>query len=519
MIYSPIMTEINPTVALLAEQIAQLIPAPEGDERLREELTLAQMQLNRIKLEEEGWQLLRGGSNQTMGATLEQVKEMSRLLRDAMAESPLVKQANNLRSSYTFSEPFLIPSLDGPTEMADEKKTRGRPTKDEAGLRRLRQFAESRSAREYVLGRDAQELISAAMSTDGVYLLLGDDATHAVNVIPLSEVTGTMTNPDFPGEIWAYRREWNPDPAGDGARKVRWYYTDRFEGKRQLTWTYGDKTEKVDAGKTIIDLSVNRQLGWQFGIPDLWAGHVWNRNYLRAIKSGMEVTDLMAWLSAKVKINSKSGSNATGVTVKKGGSAGSVQTYGEGNSIDTYATTGKAYDFDATRPIASIYALSVGVSVVDLLASPSAAGASYGSAQALAPGMRRAIVFRRDRIAGWMERVLQWATGVYHRVTPASIDEIDMHRQMQMVVQGHLSGLFHEDEVRPRMAYLAGITLKHSAPPEGYLLPNNRDSWERSDIDPKENPKGAGGIGQGQSNGTGGGDSSMSNDQRTDTIS
>lgn len=513
------MTEISPAIAQLAEQIAQLIPSPEGDEYLREELALAQMQLNRIKLEDEGWQLLRGGSDQVWGATLDQVKEMSRLLRDAMAESPLVKQANNLRSSYTFSEPFLIPGLDGPTEMEDEKKTRGRPTKDEAGLRRLRQFAHSRSAREYVLGRDAQELISAAMSTDGVYLLLGDDSTHVVNVIPIAEVTGTMSNPDFPGEIWAYRREWNPDPSGEGEPVVRWYYTDRFEGNRQSSLTHGGKTETVDVGKTIIDLSVNRQPGWQFGIPDLWAGHVWNRNYLRAIKSGMEVTDLMAWLSAKVKNNSRVGANATGVTVKRGGPAGSVQTYGEGNSIDTYATTGKAYDFDALRPIAAIYALSVGVSVVDLLASPSAAGASYGSAQSLAPGMRRAIVFRRDRIAGWMERVLQWATGMYHRVTPASIDETDLHRQMQMAVQGHLSGLFHEDEVRPRMAYLAGFTLKHPAPPEGYLLPNNRDSWERSDIDPKDPPKGVGGLGQGQSNGTGGGDSSMSNDQRTDTIS
>lgn len=515
------MNDIDPRLVEIATALAELSPMDDRVSQLEEKLDLANLQLQRLKLEDEGWILMNsGGDSGLPGPDLELVKQMSEQLRAAVAESPLPKQANNLRSSYTFSEKFIIPNLEGSTETqenTDGSKRRGRPTDADRSLAKLKEFASSRTARDYVLGKNAQELISVACSADGVYILLGDDKTKAVHSLSISEIDAVQLNPEFPDEVWAYLRTWNPRPNDPKSEPIsRWYYTDRYTGERAGSIKFEDKSIPTDKTKTILDMTVNAQPGWAFGIPDLWAGHVWNRNYLAAMKDGLEVTSLMAWLSAKVKVQSKAGSGAAGVQVKKGGRAGSVQTYGEGNAIDTYSTTGKVFDFGGLRDVAAIYALAAGVSVVDLLASPAAAGSSYGSALALAPGMRRAIAVRRDRIAAWMERVLEWATGGYHQVTPASIEEETPHRRVQMLIASHLSGLFHADEIRPELAYLSGITLKHDSAPDGYMLPNNEKSWARSDVDPKDNPaKPTTGTGQGQSTGTGG--EGNSNDIRDDT--
>ena len=83
------------------------------------------------------------------------------------------------------------------------------------------------------------------------------------------------------------------------------------------------------------------------------------------------------------------------------------------------------------------------------------------------------------------------------------------------------TGLFHEDEIRPVFMKLSGVTPLHLKAPDGVLLPNNQDSWERRDIDPADS--GDTGAtpspGQGQSNGTGGSDGSVKSDLRDDTVS
>src|SRR5699024_1750663 len=110
---------------------------------------------------------------------------------------------------------------------------------------------------------------------------------------------------------------------------------------------------------------------------------------------------------------------------------GQVVTYGAGNEIDIFSTAGKAYDFGSLRVFAGFYAASVGIPLTDLTADPSAAGASYGSAQALQPGARRLIEARRLYWADWYKRVLKWATGEDINVVPESIMEEDEYRTIQ----------------------------------------------------------------------------------------
>src|SRR5699024_11428162 len=105
-----------------------------------------------------------------------------------------------------------------------------------------------------------------------------------------------------------------------------------------------------------------------------------------------------------------------------------------------------------SRIFSSFYAAAVGIPLTDLSADPPAAGASYGSAQALQPGARRLIEARRLYWADWIRRVLKWATGEDITVTPASIMEEDEYRTVLKHAMPWNTGLYHDDEIRPATA-------------------------------------------------------------------
>lgn len=512
------------TVSRITEQLEVVVA-----ELVNERTADFQEDLDRVKAqfayEDRGWlKLFGGGFNDDTGLELDTLKDISKKLREEVAGSPLPKQANELRYSYTFSQPFIVPGLENSAEVRS-----GRPSNEVVAQRSLKSFYESATAQRYIFGKEAHRLISTSCSTDSLYLIIGNDATKKTYPVPLQEIVDVMVNPDCVSEIWAYKREWTPNPnARQPEVKRRWYYTDRFEDTRPPSLGENPDIVPVERGWTALDLSVGAQTGWILGVPDLMAGQVYNTSYLKMMQDGEAVSNALAFYAAKVKQRSKSGSDNVGVKVSKAGSAGNTVTYGEGNEVDVFSSAGKTYSFDGLRPIAALYAASVGVSVVDLLASP--VSSSYAGASALTGGVRRGIESRRLLIASWYERIIKWATGQTITVTPASIEEIEAYRKAQVGILGWNSGLLHEDEVRPFLISVSGMTPKHNAAPSGVLLPNNGNSWERSDIDPAKDPgtpssdaasqnPTTSSPSQGQSNGTGGAGSSGRNDLRSDTLS
>lgn len=506
---------------LLAKTITEAIEAHDSTENahLREELGQIQQQLMALKMEDQGWLSIFGREEHPDGLSLQQVKDFSKILRESVAGSPLPKQANALRYSYTFSKPFIIPELTDAVE--SPKKTRGR----KPAIPRLVDFFADKVNQRYVFGKEAQELVSTACSTDGCYLALGDDKTRKIRPIPIHEIAGVYVDVDFPGEILAYHRQWTTTTASGEQKTVdRWYYTDRFEGKREKTLdssvTANEKV-KVDTEKTMIDFSVNQQVGWTFGVPDLQAGHLWNQKYVTMMNHGEEVSATLAFFAAKVKVQSQAGAKNVGVKMgDRKNKAGSITPYGPDNAVDVFTTAGKTYDFSGLNPVAGVYALSVGVSLVDLLSNPSASGSSYGAAKALDPATRRGIESRRAQIASWLERVILWGTGEPTKVTPASIEEVDPYRNMQMVKLAWDSGLVHKDEARSMFLYLAGLTSNHNTAPVGVLMPNNSKSLPRKDIDTDAAPTDPATPNTPASDGTTptGGDSAQSNDIRSDLV-
>lgn len=484
---------------------------------LRENLDRIRQQYLRLEYENVNWmKIYGGGANENSGPRLDLLQGISKQLREEVAGSALPKRANEARYAYTFGKPFLIRGLD---DQQPAKAKRGRKPA-------LQKFFENPTAQRHVFSDEAKSIMHAASSTDGIFLLMGENSTKNVHSVPLSQIDGIMTHPDHEDEIWAYKRKWSRttfnNTTGLPERKTmeEWVYTDSFTGPK------AKKIGKVPVNPnlTIIDAVFNRQSGWTLGTPDLVAGQIWNKKYLTMIAYGEQVTETLAYFAAKVKVNSQPGANNVGMKVgSSGGAKGQVVAYGSGNEIDVFSTAGKAYDFGSLRIFSSFYAAAVGIPLTDLTADPSAAGASYGSAQALQPGARRLIEARRLYWADWLKRVLKWATGEDITVTPASIMEEDEYRTVQKHAIAWNTGLYHEDEIRPVIARSTGIQLLHDEAPEGVLLPNNEDSWQRADIDPKEAPGGStpettASPDQGRSNASGGQDDSQKKDLRRDTI-
>lgn len=470
---------------------------------LREQLDQAMMAL---QFEDMGWLKLTGIKSVEEGLTLEQLHGASRTTREVVAGSVLMKRAVALRVSYVWSKGVNVPGTERSTKPGQRSK--------------LERFFWDKTNQKTLFSPDAKQKVETALATDGVFLLLGDKKTRKIRGVPLSDIEEVYLNPEFKGEIWAYLRRWTEVVNGKDVEKREWVFTDEYVGSLPKNLGSGANEYPVNPDKTFLDLWANQQVGWAFGVPDALPATAWVREYTTMIEAGITMTEALAKLVAKVKVKSKSGSDRVGVKMSQGGVARTA-TYAEGNEIDIFSSAGKTYDFNGVRPIAALIATGMEVSIIHLLSDPGAAGSSYGSASNLDLPTKRAMVSRQNMWAAFISRVVEWGSGERVDVSFPSLDDPDPYREAQLAALAWNTGLFHPEEIRNRFIQVLGISTENESAPTGVLLPNNEDSWERKDIDPSDapgTPTSSASPDQGQSNRSGGTDSGLSNDQRTDTV-
>lgn len=489
------------------QRIESELAAYSGEnEILREELDSVKAMM---AYDEQGWTAISGITGQgAPGLSLGTLKSSSAQIREYAVGNPLIKRGLGLRYSYVWSKGVQIPGVN------EETGKRGRPSK-------LEKFYRHPVNQASFFSDSAHQAMELAAGTDGCFLLLGEEATKVVRPIPVSEIAGVYVNPEFSGEIWAVLREWNPNPDSPNTVRRRWYYSDQFTGtKKQSIQDEQGRTVPVDNKHTLIDFWANRQVGWPYGVPDALAAMGYVRQYTELMMNGKTMTDALARFASKVKVGSKAGANNVGVKLGNGG-AGQAAVIGEGNEMDIFSAAGKTYDFNGIRPVASLVATALEVSIIHLLSDPGAAGSSYGSASNLDLPTKRAMVARQNLWKAFIERVVKWGTGDELNVSFPSLDDPDPYREAQVVALAWNSGTVHEDEVRPRMLEVANLTSRHQKAPEGVLVPNNENSLARQDIDADGTPATTASPDQGQSGDISGtaADSTVKNDQRTDGIS
>jgi hypothetical protein len=443
------------------------------------------------------------------GPSLDQLKRRSKQIRSAIALNAHLHQALALRTDRVFADPCTYSGVPGLNE-----------TPVGRGVINVGDRFNSTINQYYVFGPQARVEREAALFSDGMYFVVGDDSTRELSTLPLSEISGDFRNPERSWEVWAYRHSWWDYSQGElnPTEQAEWIFTDVFKSKAQgrATIKYAGKDEPVNHGKTIIDGKVNSQVGWAYGFPDAGGVIEWARLYSEFMKSGKAMSDAMARIWAQVKNESSKGASNAAAKMADMSGFGNVNA-GVNADLAPLATAGRSYDFEKGLHLLSVVAAGLGVSVVALSSNPGAAGGSYGAAQVLTLPERLSTQMRRTWHAEFEKRVLRYLGAKSPDVKwPPLVDGSELLRLSQAAQTTWNSGLYKPEEAKAKFEQAWGNFNTPQPVPDGVLIPNNEKSLPRKDID----TDGAGaknGTGQGQ--GTGIGDNpGVQNDMRDDLV-
>lgn len=454
------------------------------------------------------------------GMSLRQIRLASNQLRELVAANGLIKRGSQVRNLYVWA---------GGLEIVSERPAAaGKPPRAGKLTAKIDELISSTPWQRYIFESDATEALERACYTDGNVFILGNDRTKSVMRVPLSQITADYRNPDNPEEVWAYRRSWTRNPfEDDPIYQVRWIYTDIYTGTRASSINVNGTQEATDTRSTIIDLGVNRQVGWAYGVPDALAALAWAKLYKEFMVNGYVMSRALAQFAYKVTVASKSAGSAAAMAVARPGDSGSSYIAGTGNDLTPMANAGKGYDFSAGAPLAAMVAAALDISTSDLLDPVSTDNEQNFSA----PG-RAMAALRRKTWDSFFRRLLTWA-GESKKVTTQwhDLPDAQIQRILQAYTLANATGYFPAETIQKGMAEALQIA-DPGALPEGYLLPNNANSAARADLnkgidnnpaDPpggtKDDPgvTGAGGATAGSGQGQSGPAGSLGNDHKTDT--
>lgn len=482
--------------------------------------------LNRVNtmlnIEDKGWQEMFSGAvsgDDIPGPDLDMVRSISEMSREMSYGSPLISRGQDLRTSYVWSKGISIVGAPDPADV-------GKPKRGPKG-KKDRFFADTNINR-YILSAEAHNDQEAAAYNDGHFMFLGDDLKLTGHPIPFAEIDAVLLNPEFSGEVFAYRRNysvWNRNTKRSESKTV-WYYVDTFTGDRlHPEPEAAEKGVSVDTTKTLFVKAFNTMVGWPIGVPDSLPALKPARTYAEMLNDGRVVSKANAKFAYKVKNKTAQGAQGAAAKMSNAPGVGNAAAMGADQDLIAIPQANRTYDFNGLRPLAAQVATAINVSVVHILSDPGAAGSSYGSAANLDLPTKRAMVNRQNQWIDFFQRVLKWGTGEDLIVSFPSLDDPDPYREMQLVTMGWNSGTVKVSEMRGRTLEIGGFTPDGDAP-EGVLLPNNEKSLARRDID----ADGAGGStgtsvastasspDQGKTNGSGGVSDSVAKDLRNEKM-
>ena len=482
------MNAQNPDpIALLSESFNRISAE---NEELKESIADVRMMMD---YEDRGWKLISGvltGDN-VEGLELDEVQAIAEKIEPRVAGGALPKRAVDLHSGFVFGAGFYIEGT--------EKPKRGTPS-------HLRRFFVKKANQESIFSETANEELQKARFITGNVLAACNTRTKTVNRIPFKQIIDLRVDEEFPEKIIAYKRQWDTKDGSQKPVKERWYMTTRFEGKRPRSFPNGDGTSTpVDQDTVIVDLRVNRQVGHVLGIPDGLAGLHWAEAYGQVMQYGQVVNESLAKILYKVTNKTKQGAQSTGVKINNYGGHGGTASMVEGQDLTAVSTAGKGYDFSSARPVGAMAAAAWNVSNMDLLNDSSAAGSSYGSANALVPGNRNAMVLMQKEWTKFYQDIFEAMGFDRPRITWEPMETPDPYRSAQALTL--IAPVLHNEEYRMKGLDILDIVGDSSDIPDKL-----KNAWGAPDAAAQ-----AASPDQGRSNGSGGGGQGA-NDMRSDGI-
>ena len=417
-----------------------------------------------FRMEDIGWQALGGPENNSPGADLQAAKSIAGKLSEWVISNPLLGNGLEIRCSYLFGEPYEIGTEDAKGDLTAQQRNIINKDENQAA----------------VFSLDALSLIEGQRFEAGTAFVQYDRTLKQFQVIPIEWIADIIYNPDNPGDIRYVKLEYTRDVIkADGSRGdekfEKWIPGSKYTGNIVPTIQNASGVAvEVDRSKRMIVSRARTKPGATLGIPDAFAAAPWALAYSAYLRDGTKVLAALAEWVWKITPKKRPAAERAATAVRENrGAGGSLITDMDVQSLPKQ----DAVDLNTGRPLAAQVAASLGISIVTLLADPGQSGA-YGTAQTLADPNRRTMQARRElnteflkeclRLIGVKDPAIVWA-----KMAPGTDKE-----EMDLTVQAWGTGLFQPEEVRPRVAKIAQITVLDDEAPEGVMIPNNSNSLQ-----------------------------------------
>lgn len=449
-----------------------------------------------LRLDTVGWVPGNGWDGES-GMTLTALQETSKTLVDMVAQSPLMKRANQLRHGYVFGRGMLFSDI--------------KP--------RHKKIMEAPFNKKCLFSMMAWEELMAARLTDGNLFVLRKVKDEEYYRIPLAEITGVVTDPDSDERVWYIQRTWTAkNSSGKSETRVVWYPTNDYASRKHPS-EISNKPVAKDA--VMHFMAFNRQVGFTFGVPDGYAAILWAIAYSEYLKNNSKLVKAYAQIAYKASTKTQNGANNIAAQIAQPGVAGTA-TMGPLQDLVPMPRAGSDVSFENGRPLASMVAASLGVSVVALLADPGAAGSSYGSAQTLDAPTIIVMASIQEAWKDFYTDLFGHVSGDPITVEFPSIENDQVYRQIQSLAQVYAQGGIHQEEFRAAVLDLLDIR----EPKDGLPVPDNfntahltpeeaaKNAQAQADAKAASNPVAS----QGNSGATGGSKGETDNSGRTDTL-
>lgn len=421
-----------------------------------------------LQFEDQGWNQL-GGLGQAEGArgfSLMEIQKSAKLIREVSEGNPLLKRGVGLRTSYIF----------------------GRGVSFAPQPPRIQAKIDDPQNQDVLFSPEAQVTNERSNFTDGQFFVLGNVSTKGFQRIPFDEITGIVTDPDDAEQIRYYRRSWTryEQELNSSSPKAiemhRWYPTDTYvpRGGRFAT---SIQNQTVDAGYKMFACRVNRRAGQQWGVPDAFPALPWAHAYNDYLKDGARMLKALSMFAWQLKSKTKTGATNAAAAIATTGSVGSTAVVGQDMELSSMPR-GNSVDLTNGRPLGSMVASALEVSVVALLSDPGSSGA-YGTAQTLDVPTVKAMEARQHVWSLFYRRVLTFlgAKDGQLEINWPKIETEPSQRYTQALALAHESGAIWDDEYREAILEALDVKKLHDSsptievtPPSGSVIPSQGNS-------------------------------------------
>ncbi|MCL8026325.1 hypothetical protein [Nocardioides bruguierae] len=388
---------------------------------LREDLALVSEALVDLELEaaDRGWQV--ASRAQELEFTRAGLDDVARNCSLMALASPLVKRGVLLRTGYVWGQGVTITA-------------RANADADQDVNAVVQAFLDDPANAAALFSADAQASLERQVATAGnqILALFPDPLTGSVQVrtVPFAEVRERVTNPQDRADTWFYLRSFaatvvEPGYLPGSTRR-------RQETRRVLHPALGYwprvRPRTIDGipvlwDQPILHVAVNRPEGADWGVPDVYAALPWARAYEGFLTDWAKLVKALSKFAWRLSGDRASKASRAAARMAQGlqtavgagpvsdptgtGGVGMVAAGGPGVDLEAIPKTGATVDSGSGRPLASMAAAGLGVSMVDLLADPGVTGA-----RAVAETMDKPVVLemgmRRRVWAGVIQQVLAY---------------------------------------------------------------------------------------------------------------